>query len=69
MFDPNKLSYPRVEDGVVLRGPEDWSPAKVAALQRLSGAEPPAEAETDAAAPVAEPPKPRRGRPRKAKAG
>lgn len=63
MFDPNKLSYPRLEDGVVLNGPEDWPPAKLAALQRLSeraepAAEPPAETEP-------KPAKPRRGRPPK----
>lgn len=39
MFDPNQLSYPRVEDGVVLNGPEDWPPAKLASLQNASRTE------------------------------
>jgi competence ComEA-like helix-hairpin-helix protein len=39
MFDPKELSYPRVEDGVVLHGPEDWPPAKLAALQRIHASE------------------------------
>jgi len=64
MFDPKKLSYPRVEDGVVLYGPEDWPPAKLAVLQRLS-APAPQEAEPTPDEPKAETPKPRRGRPRK----
>jgi len=64
MFDPKKLSYPRVEDGVVLYGPEDWPAAKLAVLQRLSA---PAhqEAEPTPDEPKAETPKPRRGRQRK----
>jgi len=33
MFDPKELSYPRVEEGVILYGPEDWPPAKIAARE------------------------------------
>lgn len=38
MFDHTKLSYPRVEDGVILYGPDDWPKGKLAALYRQQDA-------------------------------